>query len=104
MKAIQVLGPASSPEIVATSSLLKPIPNSCEILIRVHAAGITGPELLWPELYTAPHRIPGHELSGTVAALGPTYPGPLRLNQPVFTFIAADGGGGGQAEEFVYDL
>ncbi|KAI8166434.1 Protein RTM1 [Colletotrichum sp. SAR 10_70] len=98
MKAIQVLGPASSPEIVATTSLPTPIPNSSEILIRVHAAGITAPELFWPELYTAPHRIPGHELSGTVAALGPTYPGPLCLNQPVFAFIAADRGGGGQAD------
>ncbi|KAJ0278407.1 putative secondary metabolism biosynthetic enzyme [Colletotrichum noveboracense] len=101
MKAIQVLGPASSPEIVTTTSLPKPIPNSSEILIRVHAAGITAPELLWPELYTAPHRIPGHELSGTVAALGPTYPGPLCLNEPVFAFIAADRGGGGQAEYVV---
>ncbi|KAJ3960614.1 hypothetical protein N0V92_002757 [Colletotrichum tropicale] len=98
MKAIQVLGPASSPEIITTTSLPSPIPNSSEILIRIHAAGITAPELLWPELYTAPHRIPGHELSGTVAALGPTYPGPLRLNQLVFAFIAADRGGGGQAE------
>ncbi|KAI8193557.1 putative zinc-binding oxidoreductase [Colletotrichum sp. SAR 10_65] len=101
MKAIQVLDPASSPEIVATTSLPTPIPNSPEILIRVQAAGITAPELLWPELYTAPHRIPGHELSGTVAALGPTYPGPLRLYQPVFAFIAADRGGGGQAEYVV---
>ncbi|KAJ0348263.1 hypothetical protein COL154_008290 [Colletotrichum chrysophilum] len=101
MKAIQVLGPASSPEIVTTTSLPTPVPNHTEILIRVHAAGITAPELLWPELYTAPNRIPGHELSGTVAALGPTYPGPLRLNQPVFAFIAADRGGGGQAEYIV---
>ncbi|EQB44580.1 zinc-binding dehydrogenase [Colletotrichum gloeosporioides Cg-14] len=101
MKAVQVLGPASSPEVVATSSLPTPIPHSSEILIRVHAAGITADELLWPELYTAPHRIPGHELSGTVAALGPTYTGPLRLSQPVFAFIAADRGGGGQAEYVV---
>ncbi|KAI8312888.1 putative zinc-binding oxidoreductase [Colletotrichum sp. SAR11_240] len=101
MKALQVLGPASSPEIVTTTFLPTPVPNSSEILIRVHAAGITAPELLWPELYTAPHRIPGHELSGTVAALGPTYPGPLHLSQPVFAFIAADRGGGGQAEYVV---
>ncbi|KAF0316004.1 alcohol dehydrogenase zinc-binding domain protein [Colletotrichum asianum] len=89
MKSIQVLGLASSPEIVTTTSLPKPIPNSSEILIRVHAAGITAPNSS------------GHELSGTVAALGPTYPGPLRLNQPVFAFIAADRGGGGQAEYVV---
>lgn len=98
MKAIQVLGPASSPEVVTTASLPTPVPNHSEILIRVHAAGITADELLWPELYTAPQRIPSHELSGTVAGLGPTYTGPLRLNQPVFEFIAADRGGGGQAE------
>ncbi|KAI8256513.1 putative zinc-binding oxidoreductase [Colletotrichum sp. SAR 10_77] len=101
MKAIQVLGPVSSPKVVTTTSLPTPVPNHSEILIRVHAAGITAPELLWPELYTAPHRIPGHELSGTVAALGPTYPGPLRLKEPVFAFIAADRGGGGQAEYVV---
>ncbi|KAF4822656.1 putative zinc-binding oxidoreductase [Colletotrichum siamense] len=51
------------------------MPNSFEVLIRVHAAGITAPEL--------------------------TYPVPLRLNQPVFAFIAADRGGGGQAEYVV---
>ncbi|KAK2771046.1 alcohol dehydrogenase zinc-binding domain protein [Colletotrichum kahawae] len=99
MKAIQILGPPSSPKITTTTSL--PVPNTSEILIRVHAAGITADELLWPELYASKTRIPGHEISGTIAALGPTPTGPPHLNQEVFAFIAADRGGGGQAEYVV---
>jgi NADPH:quinone reductase-like Zn-dependent oxidoreductase len=46
-------------------------------LIRVHAAGVTSTELLWqPTTHTRSgenrrHAIPGHEFSGTIAAVGP---------------------------------
>jgi NADPH:quinone reductase-like Zn-dependent oxidoreductase len=54
-----------------------PQPAEGEILIQVHAAGVTPTEKLW---YPTSHRpdgslrmraIPGHEFSGIVAALGP---------------------------------
>src|SRR3954462_14339613 len=52
-----------------------PTPNFCEVLVKVAACGITHNELDWP-IWTcrAGHRrtsvIPGHEVSGVVAALG----------------------------------
>jgi NADPH:quinone reductase-like Zn-dependent oxidoreductase len=53
----------------------EPRPMFCEVLVKVAACGITHNELDWP-IWTcrAGHRrtsvIPGHEVSGTVAALG----------------------------------
>lgn len=75
----------------------KPTPRNDEILIKVHAAGITGDEVLWAELYSTATRIPGHEISGTVAATGPDYHGSLEVGQEVFALIAAERGEG-QAE------
>jgi NADPH:quinone reductase-like Zn-dependent oxidoreductase len=52
-----------------------PRPNFCEVLIKVAACGITHNELDWP-IWTCRaghHRdsvIPGHEVSGVIAALG----------------------------------
>ncbi|RAO72115.1 uncharacterized protein BHQ10_008127 [Talaromyces amestolkiae] len=98
MRAVQVLGDTSSPEIVTTDSIPEPKPQGSEILIRVHAAGITGDEVFWPELYNCPTRIPGHEISGVISAFGPEYDGPLIINQDVFAFKSAGKGGQGQAE------
>lgn len=97
MKAVQILGDVSSPKITINYSMTMPTPRNDEILIKVHAAGITGDELLWPELYSTATRIPGHEVSGIVFATGPDYHGPLSVGQEVFAFIAADRGEG-QAE------
>lgn len=53
-----------------------PEPKASELLIRVHAAGVTPTELLWyPTTHTptgGPRTgaIPGHEFSGIVAAVG----------------------------------
>src|SRR3954453_8139385 len=53
-----------------------PGPQRGEVLIRVHAVGVTGTELLWqPTTHTktgenSPHAIPGHEFSGAIAAVG----------------------------------
>src|SRR5437764_13366084 len=53
-----------------------PQPQRGEVLIRVHAVGVTGTELLWqPTTHTKSgenrrHAIPGHELSGAIAAVG----------------------------------
>ncbi|KAG6354798.1 hypothetical protein INS49_003879 [Diaporthe citri] len=97
MKAIQILGDVSSPKVIINHSVTKPTPCNNEILIKVYAAGITGDEVLWPELYSTATRIPGHEVSGIVSATGPDYHGPLEVGQEVFAFIAA-ARGEGQAE------
>jgi NADPH:quinone reductase-like Zn-dependent oxidoreductase len=61
-----------------------PQPQRGEVLIRVHAVGVTRTALLWqPTTHTKSgenrhHAIPGHEFSGTIAAVG----------------AGADGGGG----------
>jgi NADPH:quinone reductase-like Zn-dependent oxidoreductase len=53
-----------------------PQPQRGEVLIRVHAAGVTHTEMLWqPTTHTKSgenrrHAIPGHEFSGTIAAVG----------------------------------
>jgi NADPH:quinone reductase-like Zn-dependent oxidoreductase len=55
----------------------KPGPQRGEVLIRVHAVGVTHTELLWqPTTHTKSgenrrHAIPGHEFSGAIAAVGP---------------------------------
>ena len=65
----------------------KPAPS--EVLIKVHAAGITKNWLTWqPTLQTKTgekrhHAIPSHEFSGTVAALGAGVTGIL-VGQDVF--------------------
>lgn len=97
MKAVQILGDVSSPKVIINHSMAKPTPRKDEILIEVHAAGITGDEVLWPELYSTATRIPGHEVSGIVSATGPDYHGPLAVGREIFAFIAADRGEG-QAE------
>jgi hypothetical protein len=53
-----------------------PQPQRGEVLIRVHAVGVTDTELLWqPTTHTKSgenrhHAIPGHEFSGAIAAVG----------------------------------
>jgi NADPH:quinone reductase-like Zn-dependent oxidoreductase len=76
MKAVQLVD--SGPELgLRIVDVPAPMPNRGELLIRVHAAGVTPTELLW---YPTTHKkdggartraIPGHEFSGVIAALGP---------------------------------
>ncbi|CAJ0554512.1 Ff.00g130250.m01.CDS01 [Fusarium sp. VM40] len=94
MKAVQILGDVTHPSVNISYSMKKPMPSNAEILVQVHAAGVTGDELVWPEVYQTPSRIPGHDISGTIAALGPDYSGPLVLGQEVFCLISADRGEG----------
>lgn len=75
MKAIEIA--SSTPEITLTlSDVDEPVPGPGQILIAVHAAGVTRTELNWyPSTHTASGKarlraIPGHEFSGVVAALG----------------------------------
>jgi NADPH:quinone reductase-like Zn-dependent oxidoreductase len=61
---------------LAPAELPQPKPSPGEVLIRVHAAGVTPTELMWsPTTQTKDGgqrkgAVPGHEFSGTIAALG----------------------------------
>ncbi|KXH42558.1 zinc-binding dehydrogenase [Colletotrichum nymphaeae SA-01] len=92
MKAVQIMGDKMSPKIILNPNMPKPSPGGAEILVRVHGTGVTGDELTWPELYETASRIPGHELSGNIAELGPDYTGNLSIGQDVYAFRSADRG------------
>jgi putative PIG3 family NAD(P)H quinone oxidoreductase len=75
-----------------------PVPGTGEVLVRVHAAGLNGADMLqrrgrYPAPPGAPQDIPGLELAGEVAAVGP---GASRFAEGdrVMAVVA----GGGQAE------
>ncbi|MCX5661663.1 MAG: NADP-dependent oxidoreductase [Planctomycetota bacterium] len=67
----------------------KPDPGPGEVLVRVHAAGVTTAELGWhPTTHTKAgatrvSAVPGHEFSGVVAAVGPGTTG-VAAGQPVY--------------------
>src|SRR6187402_2231947 len=60
----------------SSSEISKPRPNAEEVLVAVHAAGVTPSELVWyPTTHTADgsvreSAVPGHEFSGMVEAVG----------------------------------
>src|SRR5919202_1835081 len=75
-----------------------PQPGAGELLVAVRAAGLNGADMLqvrgrYPAPPGSPQDIPGLELAGEVAALGP---GASRFEagEPVMAIV----GGGGQAE------
>src|SRR2546421_10069024 len=75
-----------------------PEPGAGEVLVRVRAAGLNGADMLqrkgaYPAPPGAPPDIPGLELAGEVAALGP---GALRFSEG--DRVMGIVGGGGQAE------
>lgn len=64
------------PQTIAIRELPRPQPGVGEVLIRVHAVGICGSDMhlydtgrIGPVMLQRPH-IPGHEMSGEIAALG----------------------------------
>jgi len=75
MKAMQVNEAGQRPVIIA-AELQKPEPGSGEMLIHVHAAGVTPTELIWyPTTHTKSgtarlRAVPGHEFSGVIAGIG----------------------------------
>lgn len=78
-----------------------PVPGSEEVLVRVHAAGLNGADMmqrsgLYPAPPGSPQDIPGMELAGEVVALGPHPPGAGRF--AVGDRVMAIVGGGAQAE------
>lgn len=75
-----------------------PVPGAGEVLVRVRAAGINGADMLqrlgrYPAPPGSPRDIPGLELAGEVAALGP---GAARFAEG--DRVMGIVGGGGQAE------
>lgn len=75
-----------------------PVPGAGEVLVRVRAAGLNGADMmqrrgLYPAPPGSPADIPGLELAGEVAALGP---GASRFGEG--DRVMAIVGGGGQAE------
>lgn len=81
MRAIQLQQTSAGPALIE-ADLPSPKAGPGELLIRVHAAGVTPTELLW---YPTTHQqsgeartgaVPGHELSGVVEALGAGVEGP----------------------------
>ena len=75
MKAIR-LHARGGPEQLVYEDAPLPTPGPSQALIRVHAASIVPTELGWDETYRNPDgspripTIPGHDMSGIVAALG----------------------------------
>jgi NADPH:quinone reductase-like Zn-dependent oxidoreductase len=75
MKAMQVNKVDQGPRLVLVE-LQKPEPGLGEILVHVHAAGVTTTELSWyPTTHTKsgterPRAVPGHEFSGVITAIG----------------------------------
>ncbi|MGC1905132.1 MAG: NADP-dependent oxidoreductase [Candidatus Acidiferrum sp.] len=75
MRAMQ-LSSSENPPSLREADVPQPTPAANEVLVRVHAAGVTTTELGWyPNTHTksgAPRTgaIPGHEFSGVVAAVG----------------------------------
>jgi NADPH:quinone reductase len=75
-----------------------PVPGSGEVLVRVRAAGLNGADMhqlagRYPAPPGSPQDIPGLELAGEVAALGP---GAMRFKEG--DRVMGIVGGGGQAE------
>src|SRR5215813_2818526 len=75
MKAMRLADSGETTALVE-EKLPQPQPGRGELLIQVHAAGVTSKELLW---YPTTHKksgesrscaIPGHEFSGVIAAVG----------------------------------
>lgn len=73
MQAVEISAPGG-PEVLKPATRTLPVAKPHEVLIRVAAAGINGPDIMQRKgLYPAPagaSDLPGLEVSGTVVALG----------------------------------
>src|SRR4051794_18768339 len=75
MRAVRFHG-RGGPEQLLYEDAPVPEPGEGDVLVRVRATGITPAELTWDDTYQNPDGsarvpgIPGHEVSGTVEALG----------------------------------
>src|SRR5882672_236768 len=100
MKAIVVTRPGG-PEVLAIVERERPEPSRGEVRVRVRATAVNRADLLqrmgaYPAPFDAPPDIPGLEIAGEVAALGPGGER-LAVGDRVFGLV----GGGGYAEAVV---
>jgi NADPH:quinone reductase-like Zn-dependent oxidoreductase len=83
------------PEQLVYEQAPTPLPGPGEALVEVHAAAITFAELTWDQTWTdsagqdRTPTIPSHEVSGTVAGLGPDA-GTVQPGQEVYGLIDFD--------------
>lgn len=77
MKALY-LSKSGAADALTYDEIPRPSPGEGEVLIEVHAAGVTATELMWIPTWTTPAGdkrsfpiVPGHEFSGVVVELGP---------------------------------
>jgi NADPH:quinone reductase-like Zn-dependent oxidoreductase len=88
MKSMRVAGTGQTPALIATD-VPQPRPQKGEVLVRIHAAGITLTELAWfPTSHTKNGErrtgaVPVHEFSGEIAELGDGVEG-LSVGQEVY--------------------
>ncbi len=96
MRVIEIAAPGG-PEQLKEASRPLPQPGSGEVLLQVAAAGVNRPDVMQRQgKYPAPpgaSDLPGMEVAGQVAALGPGVTG-LSVGDPVTALLA----GGGYAE------
>ncbi len=101
MKAIQISAPGA-PEVLKPTERPMPQPQTNEILVRVVAAGVNGPDIMQRKgLYPAPpgaSDLPGLEISGEVVAVGQAV-----KRWKVGDSVCALTNGGGYAEYCVAD-
>jgi len=97
MRCVEIATPGGPEGLVPTE---RPVPGPAEgeVLIRVRAAGVNRPDVIQRQgHYPAPKGasdLPGLEVAGTVAALGPGETGGLAVGDAVCALLA----GGGYAE------
>jgi NADPH:quinone reductase-like Zn-dependent oxidoreductase len=92
MKAVRLHG-RGGPEQLVYEEAPRPQPGPSEVLARVGASGVIANELKWDETYQTvtgaprPFPIPGHDLSGVVAEVGPGV-ADLAMGDAVYALIA----------------
>lgn len=91
------------PEVLIYEQAPVPTPGTGEVLLRVHAAGITFTELVWDATWLRDGQsrtpiIPAHEVAGRVVQTGPGVD-TVRVGEPVFGLIPFDRDGA--AAEYV---
>ncbi len=97
MKAVFITKPGG-PDVLELRDVPQPVPGPCEVLVRVHAAGLNRADLLqrrghYPAPSGVPRDIPGLEFAGEIAQVGAQVTR-CRYGQRVFGLVA----GGAQAE------
>lgn len=88
MKALRLSASAEEPLLIE-QEVARPTPQKGEVLVRIHAAGVTPTELIW---YTTSHTetgerrigaVPSHEFSGEIAEIGEEAAG-FSIDQEVY--------------------